>query len=115
MKITIDTDHTPHRIEVKGSTSLGELIEFLSKYYPDFTWKDVRIGDGTMFEAIDWTKLWKDTGNFPVTHSPPYTGDIVYRSGTTTGGTDAINAGTKIHQDLETIAKMYENRYPKNK
>ena len=95
MKITIDTDHTPHRIEVKGSASLGELIEFLSKYYPDFTWKDVRIGDGTMFEAIDWTKLWKDTGNFPVTNSPP--------------------PYSKFNKDVETIAKMYENRYPKNK
>lgn len=44
MKITIDTTFKPHRVEIEGDCTIGELIEFLSKYYPDFTWKDVRIG-----------------------------------------------------------------------
>jgi len=44
MKITIDTSYIPHRIEVNDDCSLGEITEFLSRYYPDFTWKDVRMG-----------------------------------------------------------------------
>lgn len=86
MKITIDTDQTPHRIEVKGQTTLGELIEFLSKYYPDFTWKDLRLGDGTMFNLGDWGKQTYT----PHQPSPWVTQPIIYGS----TGITTIPAGT---------------------
>ena len=90
MKITIDTDKTPHQIKIEGTASLGELIEFLSKYYPDFTWKDVRIGDATTLRVEDWMLGQKHGLNpiinpmFPgVTHNPNHhTGaGIIYKHG----------------------------------
>lgn len=58
MKITIDTNTTPHTIEVHGKSTLGELIEFLSKYYPDFTWKDVAVGEKSMLQFGSTQQTW---------------------------------------------------------
>ena len=63
MKITIDTTFKPHRVEIEGDCTIGELIEFLSKYYPDFTWKDVKIGG----------KYVVNLGGYHGTSSTPWT------------------------------------------
>lgn len=73
MKITIDTTFSPHRVEIEGDCSIGELIEFLSKYYPDFTWKDVRIvgkigtwtGTGVTTPYLQSPNPWINPGTTP--------------------------------------------------
>ena len=58
MKITIDTTYTPHSITVEDGCTLGELTSFLSKYYPDFAWKDIRI-----VSKIVYGNQWGTTGS----------------------------------------------------
>lgn len=65
MKITIDTSFKT--VEVEGQCTMGELIEFLSKYYPDFSWKDLRISS----KIQTYTGY---TGTTLLGHSGTYTG-----------------------------------------
>lgn len=105
MKITIDTDQTPNRIEVKGSASLGELIEFLSRYYPDFTWRDIKIGDGTMFNLQNWTDAMTRQ-QFVPGNTPWNQQAITYRDGSTTNippGTYTLTAKTETVADLQDL------------
>ena len=46
MKITIEkNDGGIDYIKIHGYVQMDALIIFLSKYYPDFTWKDVYIAE----------------------------------------------------------------------
>lgn len=87
MKVTIDTNFTPHRVEIDGDCTIGELIEFLSKYYGDFTWKDVKIA-GTKYVYNGLTtglgtittpniQTWPGTGGNPYTIGTPFPGSTI--------------------------------------
>jgi len=41
MKVLIDTNNKS--IEIHGICTIGELTDFLSKFYPDFTWRELTI------------------------------------------------------------------------
>jgi hypothetical protein len=106
MKITINTDTSPHTIEVHGKATLGELIAFLSQYYPDFTWKDVAIGDKSFMQAPITTGQWWDNTPSIQPLGQPHTGSrpIIYGTGTTgahSAGTSYTSAGNnKASADL---------------
>lgn len=96
MRITIDTSIAPHRIEIEGDCTIGELTDFLSKYYPDFAWRDIKIGGKQYTINLPQTRPWVQplTNPNPWIGGPlsppqPYTGDpftggpsIVYCSDT---------------------------------
>lgn len=56
MKITINTNTKPHTVEIEGSCTIGELTDFLSKYYGDFTWRDIQISGKSMGINIPWVQ-----------------------------------------------------------
>lgn len=93
MRITIDTGYTSTSkpiIKIEGNYTLDELIKFLSKIYPDFTWKDIEITD-TLPEHTPG--LWRQIKDgWPNTSTPyaPTTGNPITYTGT------AVTSGDNI-------------------
>jgi hypothetical protein len=121
MRITIDTGLHPgdkHHIKVEGEYTMDELIKFLSRYYPDFTWKDVVICQELPAVARGlWSQI-KDTSRQPYNPTPiqpwgsvPYIGDVITGTGSTSAGATytAGTRNTKLSTDLfdtqDTLSK----------
>lgn len=106
MKITIDTSSTPHRVEIEGDCTIGELIEFLSKYYGDFTWRDVRISARGYTINVPRTQPFipltnPGTGVWPTIGSPqPWVTDSPFRIGDFPGTTLIYQSDTNTITDV---------------
>lgn len=106
MKITIDTTFKPHRVEIEGDCTIGELVEFLSKYYPDFTWKDVRIGGKHTISLGGYAGTTTTPWIQPHTTQPWPPSTIIGQGGTfTTAGP----TGTMGPQGINTNLIMYSS------
>jgi hypothetical protein len=113
MRITIDTGYFPsekHKIKVHGTYTMDELIKFLSKFYPDFTWKDLEITDQLPEQSKGlWDQIHKaSTPTWPSSGSgTPYTGNPITYTGTgITNGAGTTTAGLEtLQQYMDAISK----------
>jgi len=117
MRITIDTgpfpdDYKSHVIKVHGHYTMDELIKFLSRYYPDFTWKDVQICE----ELPKYNRgIWDQINKAPIQSWPgtgvPYTGNPITYTGTgITGSGTSHSAGSTLTNvgSMSTIQEYME-------
>jgi hypothetical protein len=119
MRITIDTGYgikSKPIIKIEGSYTIDELIKFLSKIYPDFTWKDLEITDelpkhnvGLWGQIQDgMNKNYNPLQNWP-SNSPgtgiPYGGNPITYAGTT--GT-SHSAGSTLTSGVDTLRQYYD-------
>jgi hypothetical protein len=119
MRITIDTGYASTSkpiIKIEGSYTIDELIKFLSKIYPDFTWKDLEITDelpkhilGLRGQIQDgMNKNYNSLQNWP-SNSPGtgihYEGSPITYAGTT--GT-SHSAGSTLTSGVPTLKEYYD-------
>lgn len=113
MRITIDTGYDVKSkpiIKIEGSYTIDELIKFLSKIYPDFTWKDFEITDTlpTPSQSLGlWGKIVQGTAKDynPIQSWPsittPY--DPIKSNPITYTGTNVQSEGSTLTQYYDTI------------